>query len=501
MLPIFLMHLTEKIKTLGVGGIFCIMMIAYLIEQLGTSFITDFLSQFSVYNRFQNSISLYGIRCYDRYGCKNEKYATTATPGFVAVNHFLSRELRNGNIQNLKSLIEIMFSDHNAKPNFDLCFQMGNKCTVSIKNNKEWNDVFFQVSEEGIHRNLQKNHNVDEVTRIELKIMSNRVSTASLMKKCEKLYREYEDKKQGKTMNELFLCSYRGLEKDGTNVEYDIVPFQTNCSMENLYFEEKDKIMKYINFFQYNRDWYESRGRPYTLGICTHGLPGCGKTSFEKALAKHLKRHLIIIDFDKVKSEKELNQIFFSETIGPYRIPHEKRLYVFPDIDKTTDILYKEQFQHRDVLDAKFMQNILHTIQKKEELGGETKLLQEKTNPKISNINLSQILNIFDGLLERTGQIFIMSANHPEKLDPAIVRPGRIDCMVEFREFNLELLKKFIDRFFDQDSFLQQSFYAENSSELNYKFCPSRLFELCIQAEDTPSVLEKLLINTPASDD
>ena len=109
---------------------------------------------------------------------------------------------------------------------------------------------------------------------------------------------------------------------------------------------------------------------------------------------------------------------------------------------------------------------------------------------------MSQILNIFDGLLERTGQIFIMSANHPEKLDPAIVRPGRIDCMVEFREFNLELLKTFIDQFFDQESFLEQSFYTNHCSELNYKFSPSRLFELCIQAEDRPRVLEKLLITS-----
>ena len=89
LLPIFLMHLTEKIKTLGIGGIFCIMMIAYLIEQLGTSFLTDFLLQFRLYHRFQNSISLYGIRCYDRYGCKNEKYAIGIHPCSTHPHNFL----------------------------------------------------------------------------------------------------------------------------------------------------------------------------------------------------------------------------------------------------------------------------------------------------------------------------------------------------------------------------------------------------------------------------
>ena len=54
-----------------------------------------------------------------------------------------------------------------------------------------------------------------------------------------------------------------------------------------IYFDQKEEVLKQINFFQNRKDWYLKRGKPYTLGICGYGPPGCGKTSFEKSLAKY----------------------------------------------------------------------------------------------------------------------------------------------------------------------------------------------------------------------
>lgn len=45
----------------------------------------------------------------------------------------------------------------------------------------------------------------------------------------------------------------------------------------------------------------------------------------------------------------------------------------------------------------------------------------------IDKLNLSGILNVLDGVVETPGRIVIMTTNHPELLDPALIRPGRID--------------------------------------------------------------------------
>ena len=44
-------------------------------------------------------------------------------------------------------------------------------------------------------------------------------------------------------------------------------------------------------------------------------------------------------------------------------------------------------------------------------------------------LNLAGILNTLDGVVDTPGRLLVMTSNHPEKLDPALIRPGRIDKM------------------------------------------------------------------------
>merc|ERR1719324_2036056 len=49
------------------------------------------------------------------------------------------------------------------------------------------------------------------------------------------------------------------------------------------------------------------------------------------------------------------------------------------------------------------------------------------SDDKKDKLNLSGLLNVLDGVVDTPERILIMTTNHPEQLDPALIRPGRID--------------------------------------------------------------------------
>ena len=68
---------------------------------------------------------------------------------------------------------------------------------------------------------------------------------------------------------------------------YSEFRFESGKSFSNVFYPEKDDIVKRIDFFTNNKAWYKKRGIPYTLGFMFYGDPGCGKTSNIKAIANH----------------------------------------------------------------------------------------------------------------------------------------------------------------------------------------------------------------------
>ena len=74
---------------------------------------------------------------------------------------------------------------------------------------------------------------------------------------------------------------------------YTEFQFESGKSFKNVFFPQKDTLIKRLDFFRDNKSWYKSRGIPYTLGLLLHGIPGCGKTSTIKAIANHTQRHIV----------------------------------------------------------------------------------------------------------------------------------------------------------------------------------------------------------------
>jgi hypothetical protein len=202
--------------------------------------------------------------------------------------------------------------------------------------------------------------------------------------------------------------------------------FATSKSFANVFGEHVAELKERLNLFMNHPEWYQARGIPYSLGILLHGIPGAGKTSTIKAIARDTKRHIFNLSLRPYTTQKQLLHLFFNENVAVvgddgvrqvYRIPVSQRIYVIEDIDCLTDVVYQRT--------------------------EETRL-----EPNGDAITLSFLLNLLDGVLETPGRILIITTNHPEKLDRALVRPGRIDVNIGFKEASRQLIAEMLNNFY-----------------------------------------------------
>ncbi|KAH0420078.1 mitochondrial chaperone bcs1 [Colletotrichum camelliae] len=74
-----------------------------------------------------------------------------------------------------------------------------------------------------------------------------------------------------------------------------------------------------------------------------------------------------------------------------------------------------------------------------------------RSSPKPrGTLSLSGLLNVLDGVASQEGRVLIMTTNHREHLDKALIRPGRIDKEIEFQLADAEVVRKLFCTVFEQ---------------------------------------------------
>jgi hypothetical protein len=233
--------------------------------------------------------------------------------------------------------------------------------------------------------------------------------------------------------------------------------FETNRKFSNLFGPEISAVKKRVEFFVKHRKWYDHKGIPHTLGLLLSGQAGAGKTSSIKCLANETKRHIININLNNDITKVQLENLFFNEMLfvlnistgqtEKYYIPLNQRIYVLEDIDCQDSIVERNPTPNVDLTQLPIK-------------GPPPQLNTQPSQPKsigiAEKIDLSFLLNLLDGILESPGRIVIMTSNYPEKLDHALIRPGRIDIIANFKKCTRNTIIEMIEYFYDVSLSLEE---------------------------------------------
>jgi len=262
--------------------------------------------------------------------------------------------------------------------------------------------------------------------------------------------------------------------------------------------KDKDLILRdtrdYLN--PVTARWYAARGLPYRRGYLFYGPPGTGKTSLTLALAGELKLNLYIFNLGAGGgvTDESLGQLFQA-------LP-KKCIVLLEDIDcagigrspNFNEVGYGNPYQaieysgdeqsgdedesenrekQSDAKDGKDNASESESgsfgsgasapgAKGNGEEGGSSSAkprgggnatangtgglphihpMRHAANNK-SQISFSGLLNAIDGVASHEGRILIMTTNHRERLDPALIRPGRVDVQIEFGFANKETIRR-----------------------------------------------------------
>ncbi|KAL3657820.1 hypothetical protein V7S43_017202 [Phytophthora oleae] len=275
-------------------------------------------------------------------------------------------------------------------------------------------------------------------------------------------------------------------------------------TFENLFFEEKEQVLQLLDNFETRSGKFAIKGFPYKLGLLLHGPPGTGKTSLIKAIAQHTKRHVVTISLGKIKTNQQLLDALFDMKFAvqgldsPIDMDFEDVIFVMEDIDCASAIVKKRAGEVDDVpveTDGANEASTGKPTQSEDDKLVSTMIKacledEKKYNMRNDKLNLSGLLNVLDGVIDCPGRIVIMTTNHPEKLDPALVRPGRVNKKLLLGYMGCIHVQQMIEYYcvakLDEAQVRRLSEAFEVSSQL---FTPAEIEELCAEYDDVDAVL------------
>jgi len=233
---------------------------------------------------------------------------------------------------------------------------------------------------------------------------------------------------------------------------------QTSVSFENTFFPKKDLLIQELDRFK--NEW-DKRGQPWQFGIALTGEKGTGKTRILKCIAQYMERHLFLVSLsDNFKIDKLIKMM--NGVTPAISLPCHQFILVFEEIADQTNLISprNEKFVPLSEKDV-----------------AAEKIAFEKTLKKRREF-LSRFLPVVDGISERIGGMIIMTTNFVERIDPALLRPGRIDFHLHMEGgYDKEVTFQVLENWWGEK--LKEKRWKDLKDEIDKKYNGSQIIQKC----------------------
>ncbi|EFQ36419.1 hypothetical protein CGRA01v4_10468 [Colletotrichum graminicola] len=169
----------------------------------------------------------------------------------------------------------------------------------------------------------------------------------------------------------------------------------------------KEGIVEDVKDFLGRQQWYVDRGIPYRRGYLLFGPPGSGKSSFIQSLAGELDFSVAMINLSEMG------------------MTDDKLAYLLTKLPRRSILLLEDA-------DSAFV----------------NRRQRDADGYSGASVTFSGLLNALDGLAAGEERIAFLTTNHIERLDPALIRPGRVDMMMRIGEATRYQAGQMWDRFY-----------------------------------------------------
>jgi hypothetical protein len=435
---------------------------------------------------------------------------------FLAVSHYINKTITK---HNFCSVVEIM--SYNAELFFfsDVNEEKTGKKYIDLPLNNEmtmiYDDIYCQYkfdkieaadSERSDSSSLKKvNRNSHYIITLSIKRSKDNytVKMNDFIDHCVSEYEKYLSSTKKKYDNKPYIYSYLHFEKVDTKVELHFNEFAMDHNKDlniNIFFEQKKKLINYIKPFVFDpllddtiinkgEELYKKCGMTFKAGLLFYGEPGCGKTTTIKGILKYTNRNAIIVDLGKVKTCEELEAIFRTRHINGKAFTGKELCFILEDCDAFDSKVIKRRIENCTPLQPAELKSDV------------TKLMDKISATTMSvtdtdSLNLACLLNLLDGIIELNGIMIIMTTNHPEKIDPALIRPGRFDFKCEFKKASRETIKEMLKLKYNltDESLLKYSTDLNNIKD--YIMSPAQIQSICFKNERVEECISEIILES-----